>query len=180
MLRFAQVEDDRNKVVSALAQLEARSAIARLRKGSRMNSSEASLALISLAAEMRRMIEQPVNPTVLEAASSTIDRYCLRAMDAAQLGCAIVARDILQDSQQTPFAAPGTGSSRRELDGSRKMSGVPETRKPQTGPAIRTHPNYHRDYRLSETPCNWLPSMSFEPVRPKPDRRRDANPLQSK
>jgi predicted nucleic acid-binding protein len=96
MLRFAQVEDDRNKVVSALAQLEARSAIARLRKGSRMNSSEASLALISLAAEMRRMIEQPVNPTVLEAASSTIDRYCLRAMDAAQLGCAIVARDILQ------------------------------------------------------------------------------------
>jgi len=61
-----------------------------------MNSSEASLALISLAAEMRRMIEQPVNPTVLEAASSTIDRYCLRAMDAAQLGCAIVARDILQ------------------------------------------------------------------------------------
>ena len=96
MLRFAQVEDDRNKVVSALAQLEARSAIARLRKGSRMNSSEASLALISLAAEMRRMIEQPVNPTVLEAASSTIDIYCLRAMDAAQLGCAIVARDILQ------------------------------------------------------------------------------------
>ena len=95
MLRFAQAEDDRNKVVSALAQIEARSAICRLRKGSRMNSSEASLALDSLAAEMRRMVEQPVNPPVLEAASTLIDRYFLRAMDAVQLGCAIVARDLL-------------------------------------------------------------------------------------
>ena len=95
MLRFAQEEDDRNKVVSALAQIEARSAIRRLRKGSRMSSSEASSALDSLAAEMRRIVEQPVNPPVLEAASTLIDRYFLRAMDAVQLGCAIVARDLL-------------------------------------------------------------------------------------
>lgn len=95
MLRFAQAEDDRNKVVSALAQIEARSAIRRLCKGSRMDSSEASLALDSLSAEMRRMIEQPVNPPVLEAASTLIDRHYLRSMDAVQLGCAIVARDLL-------------------------------------------------------------------------------------
>ena len=60
-----------------------------------MTPSEAALALDSLIIEMRRMIEQPVNPPVLEAASTLIDRHYLRAMDAIQLGCAIVARDLL-------------------------------------------------------------------------------------
>lgn len=95
MLLFAQAEDDRNKVVSALAHIEGRSAIRRLRKGSRMDDVEVSLALNSLASEMRRMVEQPVNPPALEAALAMIDRYSLRAMDAVQLGCAVVARDLL-------------------------------------------------------------------------------------
>lgn len=95
MLRFANAEDDRNKVVSALAQIEARSAICRLRQGKAITPSEATLALDLLAADMRRIVEQPVNPPVLDAASTLIDRYFLRAMDAVQLGCAIVARDLL-------------------------------------------------------------------------------------
>jgi predicted nucleic acid-binding protein len=95
MLRFVQAGDDRNKVVSALAQTEARSAICRLCKGNRMSPSEAALALDSLADELRRIIEQPVNPPVLEAANTLIDRHYLRALDAVQLGCAIVARDLL-------------------------------------------------------------------------------------
>jgi len=41
------------------------------------------------------MIEQPVNPLVLEAACTMVDRHFLRAMDAVQLGCAVVARDLL-------------------------------------------------------------------------------------
>ena len=95
MMLFANAEDDRNKVVSALAQIEARSAICRLRQGKSITPAEASLALDALAAEMKRMIEQPVNPPVLEAASTLIDRHYLRAMDAVQLGCAIVARELL-------------------------------------------------------------------------------------
>jgi len=95
MLRFAQAEDDRNKVVSALAQIEARSAICRLRKGNRMSSSEASLALDLLTNELRRIVEQPVNPPVVEASNTLIDRHYLRALDAIQLGCAVVARDLL-------------------------------------------------------------------------------------
>ena len=95
MLQFWLAEDDRNKVVSAVAQIEARSAICRLRKGSRMTSDEASIALDAIAAEARRMIEQPINPPVLAAASTLIDRHYLRALDALQLGCAIVARDLL-------------------------------------------------------------------------------------
>jgi predicted nucleic acid-binding protein len=95
MLQFANAVDDRSKVVSALTQIEARSGICRLRKGELLTPSEASLALDSLAGEMRRIIEQPVNPPVLEAASASVDRHYLRAMDAVQLGCAIVARDLL-------------------------------------------------------------------------------------
>jgi len=60
-----------------------------------VSSTDATLALDSLAAEMRRMVEQPVNPPVLEAASTLIDRHFLRSMDAVQLGCAVVARDLL-------------------------------------------------------------------------------------
>lgn len=95
MLQFANAADDRNKVVSALTRVEARSGICRLRKGKLLSPSEVSLALDSLAGEMRRIIEQPVNPPVLEAASAVVDRHYLRAMDAVQLGSAIVARDLL-------------------------------------------------------------------------------------
>ena len=95
MTIFASSEDDRNKVVSALAQIEARSAICRLRKSKHISSSEAGVALAAVTAEIRRMIEQPVNPQVLDAASTLIDRYYLRALDGLQLGSAVVARDLL-------------------------------------------------------------------------------------
>jgi predicted nucleic acid-binding protein len=95
MLEFAKVIDDRNIVVSALTQVEARSGICRLRKGELLTPSESSFALDMLAGEMRRIIEQPVNPPVLEAASAVVDRHYLRSLDAVQLASAIVARDLL-------------------------------------------------------------------------------------
>ncbi|WP_281047469.1 type II toxin-antitoxin system VapC family toxin [Terriglobus saanensis] len=105
MLRFANAEDDRNKVISALAQIEARSAICRLRQGNFIDPAETALALNSLADEIRRVIEQPLNPPVIEAASTVIDRYYLRALDAAQLGSAIVARDLLGASDMRFIAS---------------------------------------------------------------------------
>jgi predicted nucleic acid-binding protein len=95
MLHFASAVDDRNKVVSALAQVEARSAICRLRQGKAITQAEASSALLSIAGDVKRVIEQPINPPVLEAAIALVERHYLRALDAVQLGCAIVARDLL-------------------------------------------------------------------------------------
>jgi uncharacterized protein len=95
MTLFASAEDDRNKVVSAMAPIEARSAICRLRKSKLISSSEAGIALDALTAEIRRVIAQPVNPQVLDTASTLIDRHYLRALDAVQLGSAVVARDLL-------------------------------------------------------------------------------------
>jgi predicted nucleic acid-binding protein len=95
MLLFATAEDDRNKVVSAAAQVEARSAVCRLRKAKSITPAEATMAIDAIAAESRRMVEQPINQQVIEAANILVDRHHLRAMDAIQLGSAIVARDLL-------------------------------------------------------------------------------------
>ena len=95
MIRFGNAEDDRTKVVSALTQVEARSAICRLRQEKKLTPDQASSALSSLDADMKRVIEQPILPQVLEAVNLMVERHYLRAMDAVQLGCAIVARDLL-------------------------------------------------------------------------------------
>ena len=95
MIRFANAEDDRNKVVSALTQIEARSAICRLRKEKKLTGDQLSVAVGALDGDMRRVIQQPVLPPVLEAANSMVERHYLRALDAVQLASAIIARDLL-------------------------------------------------------------------------------------
>ena len=95
MVRFSSAEDDRNKVLSALAQIEGRSAISRLSREKKITAAQASTANDSLVRDAKRMMEQPVDPPVLKAATGLVDRHFLRAMDAVQLGCAVVARDLL-------------------------------------------------------------------------------------
>jgi predicted nucleic acid-binding protein len=104
MLQFWLGENDRNKVVSAISQIEARSGICRLRKERRMTPDEATVALYAIHAEMRRLIEQPLNPPVLDAASRLVDRHDLRALDAVQLASAVVARDLMS-AQDMRFIA---------------------------------------------------------------------------
>jgi predicted nucleic acid-binding protein len=96
MIRFASAEDDRTKVVSALTQIEARSAICRLRKEKKLTSEQVSVAVNALDGDMRCMIQQPILPPVLEAANVMVERHYLRALDAVQLACAIVARDLMK------------------------------------------------------------------------------------
>jgi hypothetical protein len=95
MAQFADAVDDRSKVMSVLTAVEGSSALCRLRKSKFMSLAEADLALKLLSAGMTNVILQPVNPQVLEAASILIDRHYLRAMDAVQLGSAVVARDLM-------------------------------------------------------------------------------------
>ena len=42
------------------------------------------------------MVQEPLNPAVLEAARQLLDRSSLRWPDALQLGAAIVARDMFR------------------------------------------------------------------------------------
>jgi predicted nucleic acid-binding protein len=46
--------------------------------------------------EAARMVQQPLNPAVLEAARQLLDRHELRSAEALQLGAAVVAREMFQ------------------------------------------------------------------------------------
>jgi predicted nucleic acid-binding protein len=117
MLAFANSEDDRNKVVSALASVEARSAICRLRREESFTSAEASLIFDALAADLRKMIEQPIIPPVLAAANGLVDRYFLRALDAVQLGSAVVVRDLMSAPDMRFIASDHALLSAAEQEG---------------------------------------------------------------
>jgi hypothetical protein len=45
------------------------------------------------------MVQQPLNPAVLEAARQLLDRTALRWPDTLQLGAALVARDMFQGTE---------------------------------------------------------------------------------
>ena len=105
MIQFASAEADRNKVVSALADIEARSTIFRLRQGKALTADQASSALGSLASEMKRIIEQPIHVPVIESARTLVGRHLLRALDAIQLASALAPRDSLSAPEMRFVAA---------------------------------------------------------------------------
>ena len=49
--------------------------------------------------EAARMVQEPLNPAVLEAARQLVDRTELRWPEAIQLGAAIVAREMFQGTE---------------------------------------------------------------------------------
>jgi predicted nucleic acid-binding protein len=57
--------------------------------------------------ESARMVQQPLNPAVLEAARELLDRSKLRWTDALQLGAALAARDMFQGTEIMFVSASG-------------------------------------------------------------------------
>jgi predicted nucleic acid-binding protein len=105
MRRFAEAERDRDKFVSALARVEASSAICRLRQGGRLNQMEAAQILNEITEETRQMNEQPITKDILDAAMALIDPQEIRTLDAIQLGSALVLRNLLERSEIRFIAA---------------------------------------------------------------------------
>lgn len=83
------------KLVSPLAFIEVRSAVRRRERLGDITAGDADYLLVRLSAEQLRLVEQPLNPSVLEMARSALDRHPLRALDALHLATCLVARDIL-------------------------------------------------------------------------------------
>jgi uncharacterized protein len=90
--------DDSQKLVSALASLEVRSAIRRRQRAGDILPADADSALVNLDAESIRIVEQPVGPAVIDVARLVLDSHPLRALDALHLATCIVMRDTLQVS----------------------------------------------------------------------------------
>jgi predicted nucleic acid-binding protein len=64
-----------------------------------ISAEDATAALEILRMEAARMVQEPLNPAVLEAARQLLDRTTLRWPDSLQLAAAIVARDMFQGTE---------------------------------------------------------------------------------
>ena len=99
MIRLMESVEDNRKLIAASAPLEVYSAIRRRARAGGISSEDANAALEILRIEAARMVQEPLNPAVLEVARQLIDRTELRWPDALQLGAAIVAREMFQGTE---------------------------------------------------------------------------------
>jgi len=78
-------------LLSVLASVEFRSAIARRRRSGRISAKRAGRILEEFAEESPAYDWVPVNEEVLRRAGALVDRHALRALDALQLAGALAA-----------------------------------------------------------------------------------------
>jgi uncharacterized protein len=99
LIRLMESVEDNRKLIAASAPLEVYAAIRRRERAGGISSEDAAAALEILRMEAARMVQEPLNPAVLEAARQLIDRTGLRWPDAIQLGAAVVAREMFQGTE---------------------------------------------------------------------------------
>ncbi len=99
LIRLMEAVEDNRKLISASTPLEVYAAIRRRERSGGISAEDASAALDILRLEAARMVQEPLNPAVLEAARQLLDRTTLRWPDTLQLAAAIVARDMFQSTE---------------------------------------------------------------------------------
>ena len=99
LIHLMEAVEDNRKLISASTPLEVYAAIRRRERSGAVSAENASAALDSLRLESARMVQQPLNPAVLEAARQLLDRTTLRWPDTLQLGAAEVAREMFQGTE---------------------------------------------------------------------------------
>ncbi len=96
IVQLMESTDDNRKLISAGTPLEIYAALRRRERAGTISEVDAETARNILRVEAARMVQQPLNPAVLEAARRVLDHHELRATQALQLGSAIVAREMFQ------------------------------------------------------------------------------------
>lgn len=96
LIRLMETVEDNRKLIAACAPLEVYAAIRRRERTGDISSADAAAAFDILRIEAARMVQEPLNPAVLEAARQLLDRTRLRWTDALQLGAALVAREMFR------------------------------------------------------------------------------------
>jgi predicted nucleic acid-binding protein len=96
LIRLMEAVEDNRKLISASTPLEVYAAIRRRERTGDISAEDATTALEILRIEAARMVQEPLNPAVLEAARQLLDRTTLRWPDTLQLAAALVARDMFQ------------------------------------------------------------------------------------
>ena len=91
---------------------------------------ESEQLLESLRLEAARMVQQPLNPAVLEAARQLLDRTALRWPDALQLGAASVAREMFQGTEIVFVSASAQLLKTAEAEGFKVLDPAKEAAEP--------------------------------------------------
>jgi uncharacterized protein len=99
LIRLMEAVEDNRKLISASTPLEVYAAVRRRERSGAISPEDATAALDILRLEAARMVQQPLNPAVLEAARQLLDRTTLRWPDTLQLAACLVARDMFQGTE---------------------------------------------------------------------------------
>lgn len=99
LIRLMETVEDNRKLISASTPLEVYAALRRRERAGAISAEDAAAALDILRLEAARTVQEPLNPAVLEAARQLLDRTSLRWPDSLQLGAALVARDMFQNTE---------------------------------------------------------------------------------
>ena len=99
LISLMEAVEDNRKLISASTPLEVYAAIRRRERVGAISREDASAALDILRLEAARVVQEPLNPAVLEAARQLLDRTGLRWPDALQLASALVAREMFQGTE---------------------------------------------------------------------------------
>jgi hypothetical protein len=99
LIRLMEAVEDNRKLIAASAPLEVYAAIRRRERAGDISSQDAAAAFEILRIEAARMVQEPLNPAVLEASRQILDRTRLRWTDALQLGAALVAREMFRGTE---------------------------------------------------------------------------------
>lgn len=99
LIRLMESVEDNRKLIAASAPLEVYAAIRRRERAGDISNQDAAAAFEILRIEAARMVQEPLNPAVLEAARQLLDRSRLRWTDALQLGAALVAREMFRGTE---------------------------------------------------------------------------------
>ena len=105
LIRLMESVEDNRKLISAATPLEVYAAIRRRQRAGKIATEAAVTAFELLRIEAARMVQQPLNPGVIEAARQLVDRTALRWPEAMQLGAALAARDMFPSTRITFVSA---------------------------------------------------------------------------
>jgi predicted nucleic acid-binding protein len=121
LIRLMEAVEDNRKLISASTPLEVYGAVRRRERSGAISAEDATAALDILRLEAARMVQQPLNPAVLEAARQLLDRTTLRWPDTLQLGAAIVARELFQGTEIVFVSASGQLLEAAKAEGFRAL-----------------------------------------------------------
>jgi len=99
LIGLMEAVEDNRKLISASTPLEVYAAIRRRERDGGISQEDATAALDILRMEAARMVQEPLNPAVLESARQLVDRTDLRWPDALQLAAALVSREMFQGTE---------------------------------------------------------------------------------